>query len=170
MTLLAWLPSEQKTPTDWCWKATDVSGGLFSLGGVDALRVHDYFGGSGSGSESCDVEEGTLSGNAYISREGKRWADCRITPESGRMGACEGVRGWDCEGGHRFTGPGTRQWSCWVRDVMGYERAVGSRNGTQQVEREGGITDALAKGTEVVTGAVASGSIVGAFTAGVTGI
>ncbi|TVY48150.1 hypothetical protein LCER1_G008582 [Lachnellula cervina] len=165
MTLIAWLPSEQVTPTEWCWKATDASDHrLFSLGGVDALRIHDYFG----------EENGDGNGNAYISREGKRWADCRVTPESGRMGACEGVRGWDCEGGHRWTGPGTRRWSCWVSDVAGFERERAVRNGTLGREREGvaggEVTDAMGMGTEVVTGAMASGSLVGAFTAGVTGV
>ncbi|TVY16292.1 hypothetical protein LARI1_G007138 [Lachnellula arida] len=202
MSLIAWLPSEQVTPTEWCWKATDASDNrLFSLGGVDALRIHDYFGGSGSVSVSEGnsisagngngegSEEGNgngngegKKGNAYITREGKKWADCRITPESGRMGACEGVRGWDCEGGHRWTGPGSRRWSCWVRDVEAFERERAVRNGTLgrggegkgKVAAGGGITDAMGTGTgtgtEVVTGAMASGSFVGAFTAGVTGV
>jgi len=81
------------------------------------------------------------------------------------MGACEGVKDWDCEGGHKFTGPGTRRWSCWVRDMEGelknYEKAMGNK--TQVVE------DAMFTSTEVVTGAMASSSMVGAFTAGVTG-
>jgi hypothetical protein len=63
------------------------------LGGVDALQIHDYF-----------------DDAAYITREGKKFADCRITPESGRMGACEEViHDEECEGGHKFTGPGTRR-------------------------------------------------------------
>lgn len=74
MTFIAWLPSEHTTPTEWCWKATECTNlRLFSLGGIDALQAHDYF-----------------SSTAYLTREGKRWADCRVTPESGRMGTCEG--------------------------------------------------------------------------------
>jgi hypothetical protein len=154
MTFIAWLPTEQNTPTEWCWKATDCSDHrLFSLGGVDALQIHDYF-----------------DSAAYLTREGKRWADCRITPETGRMGACEGVKDWDCEGGHKFTGPGTRRWSCWVNDLetelRRYEEKIGNK--TQEV-KSGEITDAMFTSTEVVTGAMASSSIVGAFTPGVTG-
>ncbi|KAH6683873.1 hypothetical protein B0J14DRAFT_431572, partial [Halenospora varia] len=98
MTFIAWLPTSQNTLTEWCWKATEATPQtLFSLGGIDALSTEEYFG-----------------ENAYIQREGKKWAECRITPESERMGACEGVKDWDCEGGHKFTGPGMRKWSCWV--------------------------------------------------------
>jgi hypothetical protein len=44
MTFIAWLPSEQGGPTDWCSHATDASNHmLFSLGGVDALQIQDYF-------------------------------------------------------------------------------------------------------------------------------
>jgi hypothetical protein len=87
---------------------------LFSLGGVDALQIHDFF-----------------NDAAYITREGKRFADCWVTPESGRMGACEGVVDWDCIGGHKFTGPGTGRWSCWVLEEL---RA----NLTRELEVSGG--------------------------------
>ncbi|KIN06270.1 hypothetical protein OIDMADRAFT_141874 [Oidiodendron maius Zn] len=100
MTFIAWLPSQSNYLNEWCYKATDVSNSkLFTLGGVNDLQIHDYF-----------------ATQAYLTREGKRFADCSITPEAGRMGACDGVQDWDCEGGHRFTGPGTRRWSCWVVD------------------------------------------------------
>jgi hypothetical protein len=98
MTFIAWLPSEDNTLLEWCYKATDVSDHrLFSLGGVDALQIHDYF-----------------FDQAYITKEGEKFAECSVTPESGRIGACQGVLDWECDGGHKFTGPGTRTWSCWV--------------------------------------------------------
>lgn len=88
-----------------------------------------------------------------------------MTPESGRIGACEGVLDFDCEGGHKFTGPGTRRWSCWViPDQVGNGTVVGGK-----VEQEERLTDEGWKPTAVVTGAMNSGSVVGAFTAGVTG-
>ncbi|TVY82901.1 hypothetical protein LSUE1_G006284 [Lachnellula suecica] len=95
MTFIAWLPTEQNTPTEWCWKATDCSDHrLFSLGGLDALQIHDYF------------------------------------------------------------------------DKKRYERLM--ENKTQEVKMEE-VTDAMFTSTQVMTGAMASGSLVGAFTAGVTG-
>jgi hypothetical protein len=98
MTLLAWTPGEQKTLTEWCYLATELTdNALFSLGGVDALQVQDYFG-----------------KQAYITRAGNRVADWWVTPESGRIGACTGAEEQDCDGGQRFTGPETRGWSCWV--------------------------------------------------------
>lgn len=100
MTIIAWLPSEHNYLTEWCHRATDVSNErLFTLGGVNSLKIHDYF-----------------STQAYITREGKRFADCSITPETLRIGACQGVQDWDCEGGHKFSGPGVRKWSCWLVD------------------------------------------------------
>lgn len=100
MTFIAWLPTQDNFLTDWCYKATDVSNNkLFTLGGVGGLQIHDYF-----------------SQSAFITREGKKFADCSITPEAGRMGVCEGVHDWDCMGGQKFTGPGTRRWTCWVVD------------------------------------------------------
>lgn len=113
--------------------------------------MHDYFGGNGK--------------NAYITREGKRYADCWITPESGRMGACEGVLDYDCEGGQKFTGPGTRRWSCWVVE--------GERNYT--LGRVGKVDGGESSKSEIITptasvlGSAASSEIMGAFTPGVTG-
>jgi hypothetical protein len=147
MNFIAWLPSEQHDPTEWCYRATDISDHrLFSLGGIDALQMHDYF-----------------NKNAYITREGKRYADCWITPESGRMGACEGVLDYDCQGGQKFTGPGTRRWSCWVVE--------GQRNYTlEKVGRlEGEETSEIVTSTAGVFGSAHSSSILGAFTPGVTG-
>jgi hypothetical protein len=52
--------------------------------------------------------------------------DCKITLESGRMGACEGVADWECVGGYKFTGLGTRKWSCWVLGVESkFDEGVG---------------------------------------------
>ena len=98
MTFIAWMPSQDNFPNEWCYKATDASNSkLFTLGGIGSLQIHDYF-----------------AAQAYISREGKRFADCNITPETGRMGMCDGVHDWDCQGGQKFTGPGNRRWTCWV--------------------------------------------------------
>ena len=98
MTFIAWMPSQDNFLNEWCYKATDASNNkLFTLGGITCLQIHDYF-----------------ANQAYISREGKRFADCSITPETGRMGMCDGVQDWDCQGEHKFTGPGTRRWTCWV--------------------------------------------------------
>jgi hypothetical protein len=133
----------------WCYRATDASNhNLFSLAGVDALQIHDYF-----------------ADQAYITREGKRYANCWVTPESGRIGACEGVIDYDCEGGHKFTGPGTRRWSCWVLPEL-------VKNGSQIVggakPDEGTLTDMLYTPTAVVTGAMSS-EVKAEFTAGATG-
>jgi hypothetical protein len=152
MTFIAWLPTSMKHPLDWCSKATEASpNSLFSLSGVDSLQIHDYFG-----------------EHAHITREGKRFAECYITPESVRMGACEGVLDWDCEGGHRFTGPGTRKWTCWARQQ---ERGRNGTDGRSMAANGLGdkLTDAAYRPSSVRTGAAASSSIMGAFTPGVTG-
>ncbi|RDL32089.1 uncharacterized protein BP5553_09491 [Venustampulla echinocandica] len=152
MTFIAWLPSpsdDKYTPqTEWCYFATDASNHkLFHLGGIGNLQIKNYF----------DEE-------AYIARDGKRWADCRVTPESGRMGACTGVEDWECEGGHKFTGPGTKGWSCWVNDKEALLK-----------ELEGPIANATQGGEPVLTtsgvamGTMDSSSLVGAFTPGATG-
>lgn len=152
MTFIAWLPSDDEGPLDWCYKATDASNHmLFSLGGVDALQIHDYF-----------------DDAAYLTREGKKFANCWVTPESGRMGACEGVIDYDCEGGHKFTGPGTKRWSCWVLDDL-------KANLTKEVEAGAGdgLTEGLYTQTAMQTGVMpimATNSMMGAMhTAGVTG-
>lgn len=81
------------------------------------------------------------------------------------MGACEGVLDYDCEGGQKFTGPGTRRWSCWVLEA--------ERNST--LEKVGRLEDSTEEKSEVVTstaevyGTAPSSEILGAFTPGVTG-
>ncbi|CZR59175.1 uncharacterized protein PAC_09067 [Phialocephala subalpina] len=153
MTFIAWLPSEQHDPTEWCYRALDVSPPkLFSLGGIDALQMHDYF-----------------YQNAYITREGKRFADCWITPESGRMGACEGVLDYDCEGGQKFTGPGTRRWSCWV--VEGERNFTLAKMGKLEGEGTSQVVTETATQTHAtaILGSAHSSSLMGAFTPGVTG-
>ena len=153
MTLIAWLPTSIQNPLEFCWKATEAyEGKLFSLSGVDALAVNDYF-----------------SEHAYITREGKRLAECYITPESVRMGSCQGAKDWDCEGGHKFTGPGSRKWTCWIRQQeRGRNGTVGRSVRADAVGEK--LTEAEFKPTSVKTGAVASASIMGAFTPGVTGM
>lgn len=100
MTFIAWQSLDPRNPLDWCTDATDATNHrLFTLGGVGGLQIQDYF------------EEA-----ASISREGKTFAKCKITPETGQMGACSGVLDYDCLGGQKLTGPGTRKWSCWVVD------------------------------------------------------
>ncbi|KAG4430184.1 hypothetical protein IFR05_014326 [Cadophora sp. M221] len=98
MTFVAWQPTEHNTPKDWCTRSTDCSDHrIFALSGVEGLQIHDYF-----------------DKAAYLTRLGNRFADCVITPESIRMGVCDGVKVSDS--GDRFTGPGTRKWSCWVSE------------------------------------------------------
>lgn len=84
------------------------------------------------------------------------------------MGACEGVLDWDCEGGHKFTGPGTRKWTCWVRQQ---ERGKNGTDGRSMAVNGLGdkLTDAAYRPSSVRTGAAVSSSIMGAFTPGVTG-
>jgi hypothetical protein len=148
MTLIAWLPSKEWSLTEWCYLATDITeGGFFSLGGVDALESHDYF-----------------TKEAYITRAGKRFADCYVTPESGRIGTCTGVEDYNCEGGQEFTGPGTRRWSCWVTEEVKRGLKVEKKN----IYGEH-LTDAKATPTAETTGTPLSNSIASAFTAGVTG-
>ncbi|KAG4411335.1 hypothetical protein IFR04_015521 [Cadophora malorum] len=96
MTFIAWQGTEKNTPKDWCTKAADCSDHrIFALGGVEGLQIHDYF-----------------DNSAYLTRMGDRFADCVITPESVKMGICDGKAVSDT--GSRFDGPGTRKWSCWV--------------------------------------------------------
>ncbi|KAH7321610.1 hypothetical protein BKA65DRAFT_85245 [Rhexocercosporidium sp. MPI-PUGE-AT-0058] len=98
MTFIAWQPTEHNTLKEWCTKSADCSDHrLFSLGGVEGLQIHDYF-----------------DKAAYLTRMGNRFADCVITPESIRMGVCNGVKVSDS--GNRFMGPGTRKWTCWVSE------------------------------------------------------
>ena len=83
------------------------------------------------------------------------------------MGACEGVVDWDCEGGHKFTGPGTRRWSCWVLDEL-------KANLTKEIEVEAkdGLTEGLYTQTNMQTGVMpmaATSSMMGMYTAGATG-
>ncbi|KAG9233331.1 hypothetical protein BJ875DRAFT_50281 [Amylocarpus encephaloides] len=163
MTFLAFLPppsdSKHTPQTYWCWSALDVTNHiLFNLGGHTNLQVQDYF-----------------SEQAYLEREGKRWANCYITPESERMGACQGVEDWDCQGGQRFTGPGVRKWSCWAVDLEGamreYEQRLMERdalksNGTIAAVGSDGLTsEGVVKATETasVTGAMESSEIIGGF-------
>ncbi|KAH8597035.1 hypothetical protein B0O99DRAFT_685505 [Bisporella sp. PMI_857] len=112
MTFLAWLPEENteirpepqaqvsvQSADDsdesddlyphWCNTAVDVSEGSFSLNGIDNLKMHDYF-----------------EDKAHITRDGERFADCFVTPESTRVGVCKR--------GHKFAGPATRRWTCWT--------------------------------------------------------
>jgi len=92
-----------------------------------------------------------------------------------RIGACKGVADWDCEGGHRFSGPGHRKWTCWIRD----EEARRFGNGTEgwvgmkaeSLGLGGGLTTGTMEAQSVfskATSAVES-EIKAAFTPGVTG-
>ncbi|KAK6592147.1 hypothetical protein H4I96_12007 [Botrytis cinerea] len=88
MYFLAWTPSgpsvskevaesPKSTTPEWCRTAIDVSNAAnfsiahpqFTRGNLTNLRLHDYF-----------------SEDAYIERNGKRWGECYITPESGDIG------------------------------------------------------------------------------------
>ncbi|RAL67407.1 hypothetical protein DID88_008162 [Monilinia fructigena] len=114
MYFLAWTPpisssskelaesSKSATP-EWCRNAIDVSNGAnfsivhpqFTRGNLTNLRFHNYF-----------------SEDAYIERNGKRWGECYITPESGDIGGCGN--------GDRWFGWGKRTWSCWpvIEDIL----------------------------------------------------
>ncbi|KAL2068028.1 hypothetical protein VTL71DRAFT_16126 [Oculimacula yallundae] len=95
MQFMAWQPSPQNHLKEWCTQSADCSDHrIFSLGGVEGLQIHDYF-------EKA----------AYLTRMGEKFADCVVTPESVRMGACESAE--------RFPGPGSRKWSCWVHEKQG---------------------------------------------------
>ena len=84
------------------------------------------------------------------------------------MGACKGVEDWDCEGGHKFTGPGTRKWTCWIRQQ---ERGRNGTDGRSAPVNGLGekLTDAAYRPSSAMMGAAASNSIMVAFTPGVTG-
>lgn len=93
------------------------------------------------------------------------------------MGACEGVKDWDCNGGQRFSGPGTRKWSCFVNDyeaaMKEYEvkvealKNVGVLGGNRT---EGvGVGDGLTSKVAEKTAGMVSSEVIGGFTAGVTG-
>jgi len=85
------------------------------------------------------------------------------------MGACEGVLDYDCEGGQKFTGPGTRRWSCWVKEDQ-KAKLVDKIKTANESERIGAeITEEGFIPTAAVTGGAISSSIMGAFTAGITG-
>lgn len=81
------------------------------------------------------------------------------------MGACEGVLDYDCEGGQKFTGPGTRRWSCWVVEAeRNYTLAKVGKMLTEETTSE------VMTPTAAILGSAPSSSIMGAaFTPGVTG-
>ncbi|TAQ86651.1 hypothetical protein B7494_g5037 [Chlorociboria aeruginascens] len=152
MTLLAWIPSSPTAPSkEWCYLATSITDSLFSishpdLGLLPSLQVHDYF-----------------SSHAWITKEGQPFAECFVTPESGRMGVCEGVLDWECVGGQVYTGPGTRKWTCWIREGA-------SGNKTREMEMMG--PDGLTTGEQprsTAKKAPSESKVLGAFTPGVTG-
>jgi len=138
------------TNLQWCYNAVDITQGLFNLNGVDNLKMHDYF-----------------TEQAYITREGKRFAECVVTPECTRIGVCEGVLSHDCIGGHKFTGPGTRRWVCWIIEE---ESAFNSTNASKGPLAQAGemLTEAMYTPTAGVTGAMASSSLYGSSMAGPT--
>lgn len=147
MKFMAWLPAEQSFLEEWCYRATEASNNrVFSLGGIDGLELHHYF-----------------EKKAWITREGKPFADCFVTPESGRIGSCDGVLDFDCEGGQKFTGPGTRGWTCWVKPEL-----RGNMTKHEPAKLDDKVTTDGHKPT-AVTGAMLSNSIMGAFTPGITG-
>jgi hypothetical protein len=66
-----------------------------------------------------------------MKREAKPFADCKVTPESGRIGACPSET--------RITGPVTRRWTCWVLDGLlekDEEEVVGRKMGLQEKLKE----------------------------------
>jgi hypothetical protein len=146
MKFIAWLPSQHTYQREWCYRAADATdNALFSLGGVAALQMHNYF-----------------SEQAYITREGRRFADCYITPESGRIGACEGVVDYDSEDGLKHIGRGTKTWSCWV-----IQEELRPNRTTDEILQEAVMYEGLphAMFTPTATGATIESSMEGAFAA-----
>lgn len=94
---------------------------------------------------------------------------CYITPEAGRIDACEGVVDWDCVGGHKSTGPGTRRWSCWV--LEGLRGNLTKRLAGEKEEELEIFTDGMYMPTNVQTGVMQMGgaSSFAVFTVGHTG-
>jgi hypothetical protein len=148
MTFLAWTPSAENSPEEWCKRAVDASDDAkFSLDGLKELQMHDYF-----------------KTQAYITWNENRFADCVITPESTNLPLCEG--------GRNYYGPGNRKWTCWVvgsdrKGMVDEGRNLSGHAEMKVRESEERLTDATIKPTLVV-GAAISNSIVGAFTASVT--
>lgn len=98
MTFLAWQPTTLNLPLDWCHHAVDCSDQrLFSLGDLHDLQIHGYF-----------------DEQAYLTRGGKRYATCGVTPESLSLGACYEEK--MAEGRKRYAGSGFRKWTCWPEE------------------------------------------------------
>ncbi|PQE31135.1 hypothetical protein CJF32_00008473 [Rutstroemia sp. NJR-2017a WRK4] len=93
-------PAPPPSPS-WCRTAISIPENKpFNLahpnarnGVLENLQIVNYFSQNGS--------------TAYITRHGRRWAECWVTPESGKVGSCNGGEG------DRWDGWGTRVWSCW---------------------------------------------------------
>jgi hypothetical protein len=155
MTFLAWVPSPQNTPEEWCTRAADASNELeFSLEGMNNLKIHDYF-----------------KNQAYITWDGRKFANCYITPESTKLGSCAGVLDFETAGGRRFMGPGNRKWACWVVGIDELEENEAANLTGQPELTEWGVEEKLTDATlssTLVKGAALSSSIIGAFTAAVT--
>jgi len=81
------------------------------------------------------------------------------------MGVCRKVLDKDCEGGHKYTGPGKLKWSCWVISDSAQNRTTSEEPLTRAGEK---LTDAFSSPT-MVTDEMASSSILGTFTAERTG-
>ncbi|KAJ8068712.1 hypothetical protein OCU04_002411 [Sclerotinia nivalis] len=144
MYFLAWTPStpsvskevsqsSKPTTPEWCRTAIDVSDSAnfsiahpqFTRGNLTNLRFHNYF-----------------SEDAYIERNGKRWGECFITPESGDIGGCGE--------GDRWVGWGKRTWSCWpvIEDIthhhiMGQEQQEVDIGTMMSLSVGGGYTGAM---------------------------
>ncbi|QSZ35631.1 hypothetical protein DSL72_008501 [Monilinia vaccinii-corymbosi] len=171
MYFLAWTPpissrskelaQASKSPTpEWCRTAIDVSDTAnFSIahpqflgGNLTNLQFHNYF-----------------SEDAYIERNGKRWGECYITPESGDIGGCRD--------GDRWFGWGQQTWSCWpaVEDIsphhaMGYEPEkvdVETMMGLSVGRGYTGAMERIPRAQE--TGKLAASGVKEAFTAVMTG-
>ncbi|KAG0648327.1 hypothetical protein D0Z07_5534 [Hyphodiscus hymeniophilus] len=148
LTIIAWLPTTIINDLDWCMKATEAGPEKpFSLSGVDGLQIRDYF-----------------TEHAYLTREGKRFAECFITPESVMMGSCQAAKNGDWEGGHKYTGPGVRKWTCWINGRQWNRNVTDGR----RTEVDGQLTSEY-KPTGVGMRAATGSAILGTFTPVVTG-
>ncbi|KAM3067309.1 hypothetical protein ACMFMF_009805 [Clarireedia jacksonii] len=158
---------------EWCRTAVEVTENEpFSVthpdaknGVLEGLKFVGYF---------ASEKEG-----AHLERDGKLWGKCYITPESGKIGSCDGLGGGD-----RWDGWGTRTWSCWAvvdEVVMGAEEEENKEAekkeeivGTEEQRVQGILSGSLGRSVEGIRRAektlgVRGSEVLEAFTAVMTG-
>ncbi|ESZ91457.1 hypothetical protein SBOR_8180 [Sclerotinia borealis F-4128] len=172
MYFLAWTSSTPSTSKEvgesttshtpeWCRSAIDISNSAnfsithpqFTGGNLTNLRFHNYF-----------------SEDAYIDRNGEKWGECYVTPESKYIGGCGNSDRW--------FGWGKLTWSCWpvIEDVkhhhiMRYEDEDEEMDiGTMSLSVGSGYTGAMKRSGRIQeTGKPRGSEVKEAFTAVMTG-